>query len=109
MSVNTWQTPNTWGGAPSIVLITATETKSERVCSSALSIDAESLAAIVTELKKARTNLSTATIKKDINVIVTEIKASRADLSLLDIPVVIIINPRNIIRVKRKSNIIRIK
>lgn len=53
--------------------------------------------------------MSSIDIKKEIDLIVTEIKASRQDFSLLNIPVIITINPKNIIRVKRKENTVRVK
>ena len=91
------------------VLATVTEIKSSRVDNSSVTIDVSALSILVTEIKGSRVDLSSIDIKKEIDLIVTEIKASRQDFSLLNIPVIITINPKNIIRVKRKENTVRVK
>tara|TARA_R110000772_G_scaffold248137_1_gene362137 strand:- start:908 stop:1921 length:1014 start_codon:yes stop_codon:yes gene_type:complete len=91
------------------VIATVTEVKSSRVGNSSVTIDVSALSILVTEIKGSRVDLSSIDIKKEIDLIVTEIKASRQDFSLLNIPVIITINPKNIIRVKRKENTVRVK
>ena len=91
------------------VIATVTEIKSSRVDNSSVTIDVSALSILVTEIKGSRVDLSSIDIKKEIDLIVTEIKASRQDFSLLNIPVIITINPKNIIRVKIKENTVRVK
>ena len=91
------------------VIAAVTEIKSSRVDNSSVTIDVSALSILVTEIKGSRVDLSSIDIKKEIDLIVTEIKASRQDFSLLNIPVIITINPKNIIRVKRKENTVRVK
>ena len=91
------------------VLATVTEVKNSRADNSSVTIGVSALSILVTEIKGSRVDLSSIDIKKEIDLIVTEIKASRQDFSLLNIPVIITINPKNIIRVKRKENTVRVK
>lgn len=131
MSVNTWQAPNTWedGG----VSFSTTETRSVRVDSSTVSvseiinlatteirssrIDVSSLISAIpgsaefttTEVRSSRLDSSILSIPQNLLLSTTETRSARVDNSTLNVPVVITINPRNIIQVKRKNNIIRVR
>lgn len=86
-----------------------TEVRSTRSDESSATIESSSLEALITEVRGSRVDLSNINIKKDIDVIITEVKSSRVDSSLVNIPITITINPKNIIRVKRNNNIIRVR
>lgn len=91
------------------VIATVTEVRSARKNSSTLVVEDLPLTAIVTEVKSSRVDLSFTSIEKDILAIVTEIRSARVNLSSVDVPVTIIINPRNKISVRRKINTLSVQ
>ena len=91
------------------VAASVTEVRSKRYDSSSVTIESKALDLIVTEIKKSRVNISSVAIKKEIEAIITEVRASRNDLSDVNIPVIITVNTKNIVKIKRKNNTVKIK
>lgn len=90
--------------------ITTTEIRSSRIDDSFLSIATPGSAEFVTtEVRSSRLNSSILSIPQNLLLSVTETRSARFDISAVNVPVVITVNPKNIIRVKRKNNIIRVR
>jgi hypothetical protein len=67
------------------------------------------LSATITELGPGFTDSISINITKDITASITESGPSFADIINVFVPIKITINPKNIVRVKRKENTVRIK